>query len=233
MVKRKKETYLNKIVTINNFIKLLSGQYEYDDLEPDDPFGIKTEIKVKLSDEQKRLYRQYSNKIEGQLLKDVDDISVLFPKHVLLKDVEYYQPGSENNGPPIRTTELYYRLSDLIDWMHENYECDIELPDWINNYLINKYPDTNMEKYDKKTVDVTSLPKILQLMIETCFDKETKYNSKKYEQLGSRQYQEEVGTILNEKAKKMGIKMAQEKHEFGLGDINIQKIIQFTRPDED
>ncbi len=225
VIKRKLETYVNEDSTIYDFVSLMTGQCKLEDLDPEDPYGHQSKkLQKKLTDKQKKEFNNKFQSLEKQLLIDAKNTNN-FPKHT----------GKFDVADPIRK-EVYsvysYRISDLIIWISNNYDIDVILPDWVTDYLINRKPKSTKSNIDG-FVQINTLPKIMQFMIECFQDPTLQRDTVEHKDLKRKPYLAKMEEKLNPIAIKKGISYTKNlKRYTGLTGINLEKFCEFMQKDK-
>jgi hypothetical protein len=226
-MKTNRNEYLGQLVSTLEFVLIISGNCDFDDVIEASP------------DKQKKVYRQLctsNSDHKQQCLSRVLDR--------LNQDIKDYQHIShfdevefpEAHGICLKTSKRddehwKYTIGDLIDWVSTKYDLsDYLLADWFKEELekrvIKNLPnDTDLDK-NPDYIRISTLPKVLQLMIEAC-------NEPEYQMSHSTYNEGLVVDKLVKRAEKMNIYLGDNtRTKKGLAVINVKKVITFIQKDK-
>lgn len=221
-MKTNRNAYLGQLVSTLEFVLVISGNFDFDDVInacSNKQKYLYRQICINGSDEKKLCFSIVLDRLNQDIKDDHDEIH--FPdSNVLCKK-------TSNNG------ELHwkYTIGDLIDWVSVKYNLsEYSLVDWFKDELekreIKNLPnDTDLDE-NPDYIRISTLPKVLQLMIEAC-------NEPEYQVSHSTYNGDLVEGKLVKRAKKMNIYLGNNaRTKTGLADINVKKVITFIQKDK-
>lgn len=222
----KTNTYPDLVLSIKQLVYLLSGRFSYQkivSLPPQDPHKLLDSIPVNQITEFKYIFESFQNELYN------------------LSSTNPAQFAPIKQSLPITTRGItgilrVYRVGDvleIIDGLFDKEKLKFKLPDWALDYLSNKDKVIESKELDDGYIKIDSLPKIMQLMIESYKDKSLQKNSVKFKSKNKKQYYEEMKKILNPKASKMGITyIANKKDKQGLVAKKLENFCDFIQEDK-
>ena len=133
-----------------------------------------------------------------------------------------------------------YQLGELITWINENIpltqDHGLPLTSWANEMLTPPQKTANRENNSTLNgyVEISTLPKIMQFMIECYQDKSLQKDSISHKDKSRKQYHEDIEKLLHHKAVQRGIKFGNKETESrGLKGTNIEKFCDFIQESKD
>jgi len=219
-MKTNRNAYLGQQVSTLDFVLLISGNYDFDeviDASPDKQKKFYNQLCRNSSVQKQRCFSQILNRLNQNISDDPHNIEFPF-SDVLCKKT------SKNDE-----LHLKYTIGDLISWVSDKYNLsDCLLADWVEEELKKRAVDNKSSDNDKGKdyIKIETLPKILQLMIEVCNEPEYDIDNPIY-------YEDVAKEKLDILAKKKGVYFGNNaRTDKGLANINAKKVIEFIQKDK-
>ncbi len=74
----------------------------------------------------------------------------------------------ETNNYDNKRWTHYFKIRDVIDWIYNNLEINIETsPSWIRAYIIQKHNTTKLKEINMEQVEIANLPPLLQWAVKS------------------------------------------------------------------
>jgi hypothetical protein len=221
-MKTNRNEYLGQLVSTLEFVLVISGNFEFDEVIEacsNKQKYLYNQICINGSDEKKLCFSRVLDRLNQDIKDDPDEIQFPASHSICVKtskrDDEHWK----------------YTVGDLIDWVSTKYDLsDYLLADWFKEELekrvIKNLPnDTDLDK-NPDYIRISTLPKVLQLMIEAC-------NEPEYQMSHSTYNEGLVVDKLVERAEKMNIYLGDNtRTKKGLAVINVKKVITFIQKDK-
>jgi hypothetical protein len=221
-MKTNRNEYLGQLVSTLEFVLVISGKYDFDyviEASSDTQKKAHWEICTYHDDQQQPCFSRVLDRL-NQDIRD-DQHKTQFPDShcICLK--------TSKNGEE----HWKYTIGDLIDWVSVKYDLkEYILADWFKDELekrvIKNFPnDTDLDK-NPDYIRISTLPKVLQLMIEVC-------NKAEYDSTDANYDEYMAKKKLDVLAKKNGIFFGNNaRTDKGLANINAKKVIEFIQKDK-
>ncbi|PKI18094.1 hypothetical protein [Colwellia sp. 12G3] len=155
MLKLDKKKYVKQVVSIPDFILLISGHALYEDLSNSDHIGhLSSYIKNMLTEQQLKEYMDIFEQIKSEVQSFANRGVSDFPDQldtITIKDINVEKINR-------------YCVGDLLVWCNERWSsfCELDLPVWVKEHITSEkeIPSKSNDSYN-----ISDLPLLLQLAI--------------------------------------------------------------------
>jgi hypothetical protein len=221
-MKTNRNEYLGQLVSTLDFVLIISGNCDFDDVidaSSNKQQSLYRQLCTSSTDHKQQCFSRVLDKLNQDIRDDPHEIRFPASHSICVKtskrDDEHWK----------------YTVGDLIDWVSTKYDLsDYLLADWFKEELekrvIKNLPnDTDLDK-NPDYIRISTLPKVLQLMIEA-------FNEPEYQMSHSTYNERLVVDKLNKRAEKMNIYLGDNaRTKTGLAGINVKKVITFIQKDK-